>query len=155
MRGKQFNSMVQRETDPLTGAGREDVLISEADAGARGLSDGDRVRLASACGEFIGRAKVAPIKPGNLEVHWPEGMGLLSGSAVDPSRGNRTTTPRSGSNGQAEEALSACDGALSGPGPGSRSVSGSPFSRRRSRSPSPGITGTAEASRGGFVPSPG
>jgi len=22
--------------------------------------------------------------PGNLEVHWPEGMALLSGSAIDP-----------------------------------------------------------------------
>ena len=26
----------------------------------------------------------APIKPGNLEVHWPEGMPLLSGDAIDP-----------------------------------------------------------------------
>ena len=30
-RGKQFNSMVQREVDPLTGARRDDVLISEDD----------------------------------------------------------------------------------------------------------------------------
>src|SRR3954462_13508861 len=28
-RGKQFNSMIQREVDPLTGARRDDVLISE------------------------------------------------------------------------------------------------------------------------------
>jgi hypothetical protein len=26
----------------------------------------------------------APIKPGNLEVHWPEGNILLSGDAIDP-----------------------------------------------------------------------
>jgi len=26
----------------------------------------------------------APIKPGNLEVHWPEGMSLLAGDAIDP-----------------------------------------------------------------------
>lgn len=86
-RGKQFNSMVQHETDPLTGAAREDVLVSEADARALGVSDGDGVRLVSECGQFSGRAKVVPIKPGNLEVHWPEGMELLSESAVDPESG--------------------------------------------------------------------
>ena len=36
-RGKQFNSMIQREVDPLTGARRDEVLISEAiDAPAAG-----------------------------------------------------------------------------------------------------------------------
>src|SRR4051812_9707472 len=30
-RGKQFNSMIQREVDPLTGARRDDVLVSAAD----------------------------------------------------------------------------------------------------------------------------
>lgn len=30
-RGKQFNSMVQREIDLLTGAGRDDILMNEAD----------------------------------------------------------------------------------------------------------------------------
>jgi hypothetical protein len=28
--------------------------------------------------------KLAPIKPGNLEVHWPEGTTLLSPSEIDP-----------------------------------------------------------------------
>jgi hypothetical protein len=28
--------------------------------------------------------KAAPITPGNLEVHWPEGNVLLSASAIDP-----------------------------------------------------------------------
>lgn len=83
-RGKQFNSMVQRETDPLTGARREDVLMSEQDARALSLSEEDPIRLVSEHGQFRGRVKLAPIKPGNLEVHWPEGMGLLSGQAIDP-----------------------------------------------------------------------
>jgi len=48
------------------------------------LSAGSTVRLRSACGTFEGRVKEAAIKPGNLEVHWPEGMPLLSGSAIDP-----------------------------------------------------------------------
>lgn len=83
-RGKQFNSMVQRETDPLTGARREDVLMSEQDARSLSLSEEDPIRLVSEHGQFRGRVKLAPIKPGNLEVHWPEGMGLLSGQAIDP-----------------------------------------------------------------------
>jgi predicted molibdopterin-dependent oxidoreductase YjgC len=86
-RGKQFNSMVQHEEDPLTGARREDVLMSQEDARQLSLSDGDTVRLVSDTGEFRGRVCLAPIKPGNLETHWPEGMPLLSGSAVDPESG--------------------------------------------------------------------
>jgi len=83
-RGKQFNSMIQREVDPLTGARRDDVFISADDLGALRLSEGAAVRLRSASGTFNGRLKVAPIKSGNLEVHWPEGMILLSGTAIDP-----------------------------------------------------------------------
>jgi molybdopterin-dependent oxidoreductase alpha subunit len=83
-RGKQFNSMVHREVDPLTGARREDVLMSEQDARSLSLSDQDPIRLVSEHGQLRGRVKLAPIKPGNLEVHWPEGMGLLSGKAIDP-----------------------------------------------------------------------
>ena len=77
-RGKQFNSMVQRDIDPLTGASREDVLMSEEDTARLGLSEGAPVRLVSDAGDFRGRVRLAPIKPGNLEVHWPEGMPLLS-----------------------------------------------------------------------------
>jgi molybdopterin-dependent oxidoreductase alpha subunit len=83
-RGKQFNSMVQREVDPLTGGRREDVFISADDLSALRLREGEAVRLRSANGTFKGRLKVAPIKPGNLEVHWPEGTVLLSGAAIDP-----------------------------------------------------------------------
>ena len=51
-RGKQFNSMVFADDDPLTGADRDAVYIDEADAAALGLGDGDRVRLRSATGEM-------------------------------------------------------------------------------------------------------
>ncbi len=84
-RGKQFNSMIQRQTDPLTGAERQDVFISPADARRLALADGDPVRLVSDQGEFRGRAKLSPIKPGNLEVHWPEGLDLLSGAMDEES----------------------------------------------------------------------
>jgi len=85
-RGKQFNSMVQRDRDPLTGASREDVLMSAEDAAARGLADGALVRLASDFGSFAGRVRIARMRPGNLEVHWPEGMALL-GDGLDPESG--------------------------------------------------------------------
>jgi len=83
-RGKQFNSMVQREIDPLTGAGRKDILISPDDLAKLELDTGSRVTLRSAHGSFTGRLFAAPIKPGNLEVHWPEGNVLLSGDRLDP-----------------------------------------------------------------------
>jgi molybdopterin-dependent oxidoreductase alpha subunit len=83
-RGKQFNSMVQRAVDPLTGAGRDAVLISETDMKHLRLSDGAAVRLQSADGMFEGRLKAAPMRPGNVEVHWPEGNTLLPGSRIDP-----------------------------------------------------------------------
>jgi hypothetical protein len=35
-----------------------------------------RIRLASDSGEFRGFVKVAPIKPGNLEVHWAGGTAV-------------------------------------------------------------------------------
>jgi molybdopterin-dependent oxidoreductase alpha subunit len=77
-RGKQFNSMVQHERDPLTGAGRDAVFISASDAARLGVRDGERLRLVSPVGELVGRAKLDRIKPGNLAVHWPEGNVLLS-----------------------------------------------------------------------------
>lgn len=83
-RGKQFNSMIQRDVDPLNGACRDDVLMSEADMRTLGLEPGQRITLRSSDGSLAGRVRVAPIKPGNLEVHWPEGNVLLSAAAVDP-----------------------------------------------------------------------
>jgi molybdopterin-dependent oxidoreductase alpha subunit len=83
-RGKQFNSMIQREVDPLTGARRDAVFISGEDLLRLELQDGAAVVLTSATGTFRGRLMLAPIKTGNLEVHWPEGNALLSASAIDP-----------------------------------------------------------------------
>jgi predicted molibdopterin-dependent oxidoreductase YjgC len=88
-RGKQFNSMVQRDRDPLTGAKRDDVLISAEDLERLNLHEGDSVELTpgdgpAAAGAFRGRLKVAAMTPGNIEVHWPEGNVLLQGSAIDP-----------------------------------------------------------------------
>jgi hypothetical protein len=72
------------EVDPLTGAGRDEILISAEDLARLQLGSGATVRLRSPSGAFDGTLRQAPIKPGNLEVHWPEGNVLLSGSNIDP-----------------------------------------------------------------------
>ncbi len=86
-RGKQFNSMVHEPHDQLTGAGREAVLISATDASRLGLRDGDRVRLRNPVGSFSGRAQIAPVRPGNLQLHWPEGNVLIGRHRRSPKSG--------------------------------------------------------------------
>jgi molybdopterin-dependent oxidoreductase alpha subunit len=83
-RGKQFNSMVHERRDALTGAAREAVLINPVDADRLGLADGVAVRLRSAAGTLIGRVLRAPLAPGNLQVHWPEGEVLLDRTRRSP-----------------------------------------------------------------------
>jgi molybdopterin-dependent oxidoreductase alpha subunit len=81
-RGKQFNSMVHAEVDPLTGAGRDAVYIDVADAAALGADEGARLRLTSATGTFEGRAKLVRLPARSLQVHWPEGNVLIPGGAA-------------------------------------------------------------------------
>lgn len=86
-RGKQFNSMVQENRDALTGAVREAVLINGADAERLALAAGAEVVLRSDHGELRGRIQPAPIAPGNVQVHWPEGNALLDPEARSPQAG--------------------------------------------------------------------
>jgi molybdopterin-dependent oxidoreductase alpha subunit len=86
-RGKQFNSMVQEQKDALTAATREAVLINRDDARRLGLRDADPVVLRSDTGEFRGRVRIAPMQPGNLEVHWPEGNVLIDRRRRSPEAG--------------------------------------------------------------------
>jgi molybdopterin-dependent oxidoreductase alpha subunit len=83
-RGKQFNSMVQSEYDPLTGGRRDEVFMSPEDAKELGLREGEPLVLKNALGEFRGRVKIVPIRPGNLQVHWPEGNHLIRRGVCDP-----------------------------------------------------------------------
>ncbi|MBF2053680.1 MAG: FdhF/YdeP family oxidoreductase [Candidatus Sericytochromatia bacterium] len=76
-RGKQFNSMVQRDVDPLNGAHRLDILMAAEDLDSLNLRSGAPICLESAYGRFEGFAKAAPLVPGNLQAHWPECNGLL------------------------------------------------------------------------------
>jgi predicted molibdopterin-dependent oxidoreductase YjgC len=86
-RGKQFNSMVQEHTDALTGAVRDAVLMNAGDAERLGLGHGDPVVLTSGSGTFEGRVCLAPMQPGNLQVHWPEGEVLIDRLRRSPQAG--------------------------------------------------------------------
>jgi len=79
--------MVHRNLDPLTGARRDDVLMSRKDAERIGVADGDSVLLTSPVGQMSGRCLVAPITPGNVQVHWPEGNVLIERGVSDPECG--------------------------------------------------------------------
>ncbi|HQR35089.1 MAG TPA: FdhF/YdeP family oxidoreductase [Blastocatellia bacterium] len=86
-RGKQFNSMIQRDRDPLNGARREDILMNETDASRLGILDGDSILVRGEAGELQGRCRFAPIAPGNVQVHWPEGNALIKRGICDPECG--------------------------------------------------------------------
>jgi molybdopterin-dependent oxidoreductase alpha subunit len=86
-RGKQFNSMIHNVRDPLTGARRDDVLMSREDAEKIGVADRDEILLTSSGGQMRGRCLIAPIAPGNLQVHWPEGNVLIERGVVDSECG--------------------------------------------------------------------
>jgi molybdopterin-dependent oxidoreductase alpha subunit len=76
-RGKQFNSMVYNEVDPLNGAERYDVLMNPEDGRHLSVAEGEGVVLYNGFGVFQGRAKFVDIARGNVEVHFPEGNFLL------------------------------------------------------------------------------
>jgi predicted molibdopterin-dependent oxidoreductase YjgC len=82
-RGKQFNTLIHAEIDPLTGAGRDAVFMNPEDAAFLHLARGDRVILTSECGRFEGRVFPALIVRGSLQVHWPEGNVLIRHGVVD------------------------------------------------------------------------
>jgi molybdopterin-dependent oxidoreductase alpha subunit len=84
-RGKQFNSMIQGDLDPLLGARREDVLIAAEDAVALNVREGDAVVVSNDLGSLRGRIRLAPIRPRNVQIYWPEGNVLIRRGIVDPS----------------------------------------------------------------------
>ncbi|TXK36046.1 FdhF/YdeP family oxidoreductase [Nonomuraea sp. C10] len=83
-RGKQFNSMVHERMDGFNGAMREAVLMSPYDADRLGLPDGAPVELRAGERSYRGKVLRAPLVPGNLQVHWPEGNVLLDETRRSP-----------------------------------------------------------------------
>ncbi len=87
-RGKQFNSMVFAEKDPLTGAGRDAVLVDAEDARTLGVRRrGARSSCAPSTGRWRRPVHLAPIRPGNVQVFFPEGNVLLPRGRLDPESG--------------------------------------------------------------------
>ena len=84
-RGKQFNSIVHSQFDPLTGASRDDVLMAAEDAARLGLKLGDPVILRNERAEFRGRVRIDRIKPGCVQGHWPEMNIMVPAGRLDPS----------------------------------------------------------------------
>jgi molybdopterin-dependent oxidoreductase alpha subunit len=80
-RGKQFNSMVHADRDPLGGLGRDAVVVCDADAAAHGLAPGETVVVESRFGRFVGRLAMGPLARGAVQVHWPEANVLLDARA--------------------------------------------------------------------------
>lgn len=86
-RGKQFNSLVYAEVDPINGAPRDAILINPDDAAELGLAQNDRVVLTNETGRLEGRVFLAPIARGNLQTHWPEGNVIIRRGVTDPAGG--------------------------------------------------------------------
>ena len=86
-RGKQFNTLIYGEMDPLTGAARDAVFMNPEDAATLHLRDQDRVRLVNDLGSLECRVFFAPIARGNLQVHWPEGNVLIRRGRIEPMGG--------------------------------------------------------------------
>lgn len=86
-RGKQFNSMIYDETDPFNAADREDVLMNETDAAELGIAEGDPMVVYNQYGMYKGQAKFVPIRPGNLELHWPEGNAVIPQGVYEEAAG--------------------------------------------------------------------
>jgi molybdopterin-dependent oxidoreductase alpha subunit len=86
-RGKQFNSMVWNDVDPLTGAARDALFVSDIDAGSIGVRDGDHVVVRSPYGEMRARVHLAPIRPGNVQAFFPEANPLIAPGRRDPESG--------------------------------------------------------------------
>jgi predicted molibdopterin-dependent oxidoreductase YjgC len=86
-RGKQFNSMIFNEIDPLTGATRDAVYIDARDAAMLKVVEGDRVLLRSDIGSMNARVKIVALPSRSIQVHWPEGNVLIdAGINEDASR---------------------------------------------------------------------
>lgn len=80
-RGKQFNSIVHQDLDPMNNLLRDVVLMNEKDATHLGLKAGERVVLENAHGSYIGKVVFAPLASRSIQVHYPESNGLVDPKA--------------------------------------------------------------------------
>lgn len=80
-RGKQFNSIVHQDRDPMNNQLRDAVLMNEEDAARLGVRAGERVVLENAFGSYIGKVVFAPLASRTIQVHYPEANHLVNPKA--------------------------------------------------------------------------
>jgi molybdopterin-guanine dinucleotide biosynthesis protein A len=76
--------MVWKARDPLTGALRDDLFLAESDARDLGLAAGDPVLVRSDSGEVTARVRISDIRPGNVQMFFPEANPLIQAGRRDP-----------------------------------------------------------------------
>lgn len=87
-RGKQFNSLIHAHKDPVTGLGRDSLLISAEDAAALSVAEGDRVLLKSDNGATMECSiHLAQIQPRSVQAFWPECNVLIRRRTCDLQAG--------------------------------------------------------------------
>lgn len=85
----QFNTIIYEEQDSYRfKAGRDAIFLNREDMAAFGLSDGQRVTIASDTGKMAGTATAFDLPRGSALAYYPE-ANVLCGTAVDP----RSKTP--------------------------------------------------------------
>jgi hypothetical protein len=76
-RGKQFNTLIYAEIDPLNGAPRDAVLINPMTLQKLTSFRATASPSSTAPGRYEASVFLAPIARGNLQVHWPEGNVII------------------------------------------------------------------------------
>jgi anaerobic selenocysteine-containing dehydrogenase len=76
--------MVWQAKDPLTGAQRDALFIAASDARRLGIAGGQAILVRSPAGEVRARAHLAPIRPGNVQMFYPEANPLIEAGRRDP-----------------------------------------------------------------------
>jgi molybdopterin-dependent oxidoreductase alpha subunit len=86
-RGKQFNSIVFSDRDILSGASRNEVIMSSVDMDHIGVKQGDLVTIRSSTGELFANVRSGPVYQGTVVMQYPEANALIRRSVLDPDCG--------------------------------------------------------------------
>ncbi len=77
-RGTQFNSIILKEHDALTGSTRDELFMNADDAAGMHLLQGDAVELTSELGTMRATVRIEDVHAGTVQAHWPEANVLIT-----------------------------------------------------------------------------
>lgn len=87
-RGKQFNSIIHKKVDPLTGVGRDALFLGAEDARQLGVRDGDLVTVRGDNGNSMQcHVHITKMTPRNVQAFWPEANVLVRRRVCEVSSG--------------------------------------------------------------------